>query len=295
MNAPDMLTLATHVETLVRFGEGRRLTGTLCEPAASAEPDSSRPSGADRPVLLVFNAGVLPRTGPHRLNVKIARRFARAGWTVFRFDLSGQGDSLAAGGTLGFERQSIADLRAAMDALGERLGATRFASFGICSGAVLGYACALEDPRLVGCAMFDPYLYPTWRTPLYRMRAVIRRDGLWPVLAGFVRRRLAPGAPATPATSGVNLGLQDPPKAEFAAGLQALLARGVALRMLYSGSALYHYNYPGQFDDGFRAFGLAGRIRADFLPEVDHTVTAVAAQRFLVEHLLQWMDETLAR
>ena len=295
MNAPDMLTLAAHVETLVRFDEGRRLTGTLCEPVAADAPGTVRAPQPDRPVLLVFNAGVLPRTGPHRLNVKLARRFARAGWTVFRFDLSGQGDSLAAGGTLGFERQSIADLRAAMDALGERLGATRFATFGICSGAVLGYGCALEDERIVGCAMFDPYMYPTWRTQLTRMQTVIRRDGLVPVVAGFVRRPLAPATASPPKPSGVNLGLQDPPKAEFAAGLQTLLERGVALRMLYSGSALYHYNYPGQFDDGFRSFGLAGRIRADFLPEVDHTVTAVAAQRFLAEHLLQWMDEAFTR
>ena len=35
---------------------------------------------------------------------------------------------------------------------------------------------------------------------------------------------------------------------------------------------------------------LAGRIRADYLPAIDHTVTELAAQRFLIAHLLAWAE-----
>jgi hypothetical protein len=186
----------------------------------------------------------------------------------------------------------VADVRQAMDAVSARTGATRFLVFGICSGAVLGYAAALEDERIVGAVMFDPYMYPTLRTHLTRILRRVQQDGVAGVGGGWIRGRLArltgrPGGPPS-AAGGSDLGLQRPTRQMFAAGLAGLLDRGVRLLMIYSGSALYSYNYARQFDDGFRRFGLAGRIRADFLPEVDHTVTEQAVQRQLVAHLLEW-------
>jgi alpha-beta hydrolase superfamily lysophospholipase len=275
---------ATPSERLITFGDGGRLVGTL-----SAGTDTGRPA------LLLFNAGVIPRTGPHRLNVKLARRFAAAGFGVLRFDLSGQGDSRPSTGTAGFERQAIEDLKQAMDATTAATGATRFLCFGICSGAVLGYAAALDDERIVGCAMFDPYMYPTARTHFVRILARVRQAGLTRIAGGWLRRRLAPAAAreaaaSAPTPEGIDLGLRRPQKAAFAAGLAHLLDRGVALLLLHSGSALYTYNYRAQFDDGFRRYGLAGRVRADYLPAIDHTVTELAAQRFLIAHLLAWAE-----
>jgi hypothetical protein len=298
----DAHAAAGHSERLITFGEHGRLVGTLSVGVdrhhggdLDIRPAHSAATDADRPALLLFNAGVIPRTGPHRLNVKLARRFARAGFVALRFDLSGQGDSRASTGTAGFERQAIEDLKQAMDATTAATGATRFVCFGICSGAVLGYAAALEDERIVGCAMFDPYMYPTARTHLVRILARVRQEGLGAIAGGWLRRRLVPAAGSgagsnAPAPAGIDLGLQRPARADFAAGLARLLDRGVALLLLHSGSALYTYNYRAQFDDGFRRYGLAGRVRADYLPAIDHTVTELAAQRFLIAHLLTWAD-----
>lgn len=290
-------------ERLITFGEQGRLVGTLSgarrsegERGDDRTPTGDRTTDTRRPALLLFNAGVIPRTGPHRLNVKLARRFAAAGFVVLRFDLSGQGDSRASTGAAGFERQSVEDLKQAMDATTAATGATRFLCFGICSGAVLGYAAALEDERIVGCAMFDPYMYPTPRTHLVRILSRIRQDGLAQIAGAWLRRRLGAVAggladvrPQT--TAPFDLGLRRPSQASFAAGLSRLLDRGVALLLIHSGSALYTYNYPAQFDDGFRRFGLAGRVRADYLPAIDHTVTELAAQRFLIDHLIAWSEQ----
>jgi pimeloyl-ACP methyl ester carboxylesterase len=281
-----------HTEQLVTFGDGGRLVGTLTLPGPDAGPLDP---GTRRPALLLFNAGVISRIGPHRLNVKLARRAAEAGITTFRFDLSGQGDSRAGPGTLTFEDQSRADLRQAMDAVAARTAIDRFMVFGICSGAVLGHAAALEDPRLVGCMMLDPYMYPTRRTHVTRILAKVRRHGLREVAMGWLVRRVTPTGRRRARMSsggpiGSSLGLQRPAQADFAAELERLLQRQVRLLMIYSGSALYTYSYAGQFDDGFRRFGLAGRIRADHLPQIDHTVTPLAAQRLLIDHLLRWID-----
>jgi alpha-beta hydrolase superfamily lysophospholipase len=281
----DGLAAARPSERLLTFGDGARLVGTL---SAFGDHDTGRPA------MLLFNAGVISRTGPHRLSVKLARRFAAAGFVVLRFDLSGQGDSGPSTSTLGFEEQAIDDLKRAMDAVTAATGVKRFLCFGICSGAVLGYAAALEDERIAGCAMFDPYMYPTLRTHLVRLLARVRREGLGRITTGWLRRRIAAAADhdaAASAPARVDLGLHRPPQAMFAAGLARLLDRGVALLLLHSGSALYTYNYDAQFDDGFRRFGLAGRVRADFLPAIDHTVTELAAQRFLIDHLLTWADQ----
>ena len=289
-------------EELFTFGDDRRLVGTISLPSASGMPEPGPGGGAV--ALILFNAGVISRIGPHRLYVKLARQAARAGVPALRFDLSGQGDSLPSAATSSFERQSVSDVRRAMDEMSARTGVTRFALFGICSGAVLSYAAALEDPRVVGCAMLDPYMYPTLKTHFTRLLTRLHERGLREVAAGWLKRRVADairlarrtGAPSGPKSDpNGGLGLQKPEQRVFAEGLHRLLDRDVALMMIFSGSALYTYNYEKQFDDGFRRYGLAGRIRADLLPEIDHTVTELAAQAQLIRHLLAWVDASFTR
>jgi pimeloyl-ACP methyl ester carboxylesterase len=272
------------VETVLSFGPDGRLVGTL----ASAAPRD----GPTAPTLLLFNAGVIPRIGPHRLNVKLARHLAAVGIPSFRFDLSGQGDSGVSTDATDFERQAVRDIREAMDAVQASTGATRFITFGICSGAVLGFAAALDDPRLVGCAMLDPHMYPTWRTHAIRMMRVARHGGLARTGIGWVRRRIARSVPPSHegrvVTTRVDLGLRTPPVHEFAADIRRLVERRVALTMIFSGTALYHYNYPSQFDDRFAPYGLKGKVEAVHLPDIDHTVTTLAAQQKLIGLLQQW-------
>jgi hypothetical protein len=273
-------------ESLLRFGQDGRLVGTLARPAL-------HPDGSDSPTMLLFNAGVISRVGPHRLNVKLARALAETGIPSFRFDLSGQGDSGASTALTDFERQAVLDVQAAMNAVHARTGARQFVVFGICSGAVLGYAAARADIRIVGCAMLDPYMYPTWRTHWNRIRAIARRDGVLHASAGWVTRHVGlRRATSTDSEQGqrgaTDLGLKRPARADFAEGLRGLLDRDVDVLMLYSGSVMYSYNYPGQFGDGFRRFRLTGRIAAHYLPHVDHTVTAIAAQSEVIAIIVRW-------
>ena len=94
-------------------------------------------TAAELPAIFLLNAGVLDHTGPGRLWVDLSRRWARAGFPVVRFDLTGVGDSAE---RLGEERPVVF----APDALGDLVEVTRAVLpddpsnavyVGLCSGA----------------------------------------------------------------------------------------------------------------------------------------------------------------
>ncbi|MCU0616034.1 MAG: hypothetical protein MUD17_02955 [Gemmatimonadaceae bacterium] len=72
-------------ESIVRFGPNGQLIGVLTQPPL------------DRPMrdvaILLSNTGTNSRVGPFRLNVELARAFAKLGYATLRFDRSGLGDS----------------------------------------------------------------------------------------------------------------------------------------------------------------------------------------------------------
>jgi pimeloyl-ACP methyl ester carboxylesterase len=276
-------------ESSFLFGEGSALVGTL------SRPDTP---GADTGILLT-NAGVISRIGPHRMNVRLARALASMGYPALRFDLAGLGDSPRSTGTLSYEQQSVADISAAMDKLGALTGVRRFVLIGFCSGADNGLNAALVDERLAGLIMFDPYPYPTLLTDLVRMRERLRQISLLSAGQAWIRRRAnmwrdpAPKATdqgvATPRTAADARVIPD--KAVFATQLQHLVERGCRLYLVYSGSFLYSYNHASQFAMNFRAWPALKAVRCDFMPEVDHVVGECRAQTLLVGRITSWIAE----
>src|SRR5689334_7177370 len=75
------------IEEPLHFGEDGRLFGILTMPTAQAH------SMGDVPVFVFLSAGLLHRVGPARLHVRLARELARMGFSSFRVDLAGIGDS----------------------------------------------------------------------------------------------------------------------------------------------------------------------------------------------------------
>jgi pimeloyl-ACP methyl ester carboxylesterase len=275
-------------EICTQFGTERHLCGTLTLPGATPPA----PVG-----VLLFNAGVIHRIGPHRINVKLARHLASLGIASLRFDLSGQGDSRASSSPAPYREQAVADLRAAMDQFERMTGVQRFAVFGICSGADHGWACAQQDERLVGLFMLDGYAYPTRKTRWLLYQRKFEERG-WRSSLGWAVQRAADlparllGRSDAPDTSD---GRETPPAADFARATQALVDRGVDIVMLYSGSLLNTYNYPEQFQDVFGHHPFAQRIRCEFRPDIDHTVTPLAAQHETLRLVGDWARALASR
>lgn len=280
-------------ETPVAFGPESALIGVLTKPAAEERSALA---------FLMFNAGVISRVGPHRINVKLARALARVGETTLRFDLSGRGDSRSSvsSTTTNSRDQAVIDIRHAMDHLEHTCGIHRFALIGICSGAVDAFATAVADSRVVGVLMFDGYWYRSrWTVPVRDWKRF--RSLSWSDAAAAVWRRLARLLPA-PTSS--NVGAPAPaaqfttgnmPRSDFVRSVNVLVARQVAVFLIYGGSVIDYYSYASQFRDAFKRESFVGKVRCDFHPGIDHTLIALDAQRSFVDIVCRWVADVPMR
>lgn len=271
-------------EKLLQFGGEPPLTGM------AHLPDRRRADGGLDGALLL-NAGIVHRIGPHRMNVKLARRLGAVGLASLRFDFPGLGDSPARAGAdpASYEDQYAGDVVAAGDCLAAQLNiagdAARFAAIGLCSGADNAYRAALRDPRIKKIILLDPYAYENPKARLERLAEKARDMDRWRRAASRFARRL--GAAAADAPSPADAPAQDirveddrliaPPEL-FGADLQRLTTRGVEILILYTNYVEELLTRPAHFFDTFRDFDFGGRLTVEFDRDTDHTYTTLDAQ-----------------
>ena len=272
------------METPLLLGPDASLLGILNQSEDCVRPDFA---------LLMFNAGVLSRIGPHRMNVKLARALGTSGVTSLRFDLSGQGDSRSSEHGADARASAVNDIVAAMNHLQEQFGIVRFALFGICSGAVQAFSAALADQRIVGLMMFDGYWYRSrWSRAVRhwkRLRSLSARQiasKVW----GFPRRVFAPAPAATPQLFDAQLLPPNPPREEFIRSMQTLVDRRVVTHFVYSGTVIEFYSYAAQFRHAFGRERFFSAVRCDFCPDVDHTFASLESQQRMIGLVLDWID-----
>lgn len=290
-------------ETPVLFGPDEGLFGMLSQPQI----------GRTDAACLVLNTGVNHRIGPHRINVKTARRLASAGIPTLRFDLSGIGDSVAAQSRNAFRAQAVEDMKAAMDFLSERYGVRRFLVFGICSGAENAMAVALADARITGMLAFDGEMYLTRGVRLERklrrlaafpFNAAVRASYLWwrdlsdwlgagdAAARERTMARVASLLPnRTPAVQqGSIFGSAEAPvvdAAEHERRLLSLADRGVDVSLMYSVTYNSTDRNHGMLSQ-LRGSRLFERVKYRFWPDIDHTATTRVMQAKLLDAVEEW-------
>lgn len=266
------------------FGEQGGLIGTVCVPAGGVTVVEESDLG-----VVLFNAGVVHRVGPHRVNVKLARALLGHGVPSIRFDLHGMGDSVRAGGALSHREQVTDDLRRAMDELQRETGVSRFALFGFCSGAMQSLYAAQTDPRVRRIVLYDGFAAPTpksrWRFFMLRLRA----RGLGPSSISRVLRRAWKSLCARLSSRGrpdADMAASEPSLPELASAFGELARRGVDVVVLNAGADFSQFNYEEQAHEALVAAGMPpGAARCGFLPGTDHVVTSRAAQHDFIEWL----------
>jgi hypothetical protein len=263
-------------EDVMRFGDAGQVVGIAARPERALAP---------APAVVILNAGVLHRVGPHRLHVVLARRLAELGMASLRLDLGGIGDSVASSAATTFRESAVADTRLALTGF----GAKRYVIFGVCAGADNALATALVDDRVAGIVLVDPYVYANRRGQLRaavaKIRALGPRDTVVRGLRAaerIVRARLAPPEPED--DSG---GREAPPIATYRADLGKLVARGVKILAIYSGAHGAKYNHRDQLFELFPE--LRGKVDRAYFPEANHTFTELAAQAELVATAAAWI------
>jgi hypothetical protein len=148
---------------------------------------------------VLLNAGPQRRTGPNRMWVDIARRWAARGVRSIRFDVSGIGEadgaSLGAGDTPQlYDGRHVDEVRAALDDLAAHGLPGPYVALGLCSGANWAFHAALEDDRVVAAVMLNPgaLFYDHWTSEARGVRELgrlFRVAELRRLLAGEVSPR----------------------------------------------------------------------------------------------------------
>jgi len=153
-------------------GPNGPLFGVLTEPLA----DRRELTG------LLLNAGPQRRTGPNRMWVQIARRWAAQGVSTLRLDLAGIGDSEGDPTVLArvaeFYKPAYAEQAcAALEMLAERGLPQRFVTLGLCAGSYWSAQAALADERVAAVVMLNPrtLVFDEWRHSVRHTRRVRER------------------------------------------------------------------------------------------------------------------------
>jgi pimeloyl-ACP methyl ester carboxylesterase len=267
-------------ERACRFGPELSLVGILSEPVAN----DLRP---DFPTVLMLNAGLLHRVGPHRMSVTLARRLADYGIPSLRFDVGGYGDSIVSTDAKSEESRIVSDIKSAMDFLEHERAVHRFVLFGNCSGADNVHEVALLDPRVVGAILLDAHGYWTPRSYAKHYLPRVFRTQTWINLA----RRSFAGLKKTPGKRVALLPqLRRPfgPRSQVEREIQSLVDRGARLLYLYTGGVEDYYNYAGQFFDQFNGLDPRGNIEVEYYPNADHTYTFAEDRERMLQRVVEW-------
>ena len=264
--------------------------GTLCGIYSEA-------NDADRPAVIMINAGLLHHIGPQRVYTQLARQLNAQGFNSLRFDLSNIGDSLS-GQEHDIDAQTRHDIRSAMDFLERRYQSRRFIVLGICSGADDAFAIAVNDPRIVGAYIIDGHGYRTRRYYLnhfvlhYGRRLLSAQK--WQLILRRLRQRGSTdaageaGTPSSELADGIRPGL---PYARVADEMAALLQRDCQLRFVYTGGVSDYYNYHGQFEDSFPQFRDNAHVDAVWFPDSDHLFMLQAHRDALIADTVAWLNK----
>ncbi len=280
-------------ETPVIFGRDASLVGLTCRPAV--------PRGADKPLVVFLNAGIVHRAGPHRMTVHLARTLAAAGVSSLRFDLTGIGDSVVPTGApaMTIQERVRIDIDDAIAFARAHCGATAFILSGLCSGADNALRTAARRDDVVGLALLDLNVPPTRGYYLRHYGRRLLRVETWrniitgrhPAVRALLRRGTGGAAPADAEVQRLPHDAVVPYD-EMRQQLQRILARDARLLCIFTAGRETQYNYERQFADLFTGLEFGDRVRAPYFADADHTFTGPALQARLCRTVVEWVSAT---
>ena len=272
-------------ERAYRFGSQQHLVGIV------TEPDSARARPA-APAVILANVGLNHRVGPHRMYVDLARHLATLGFVVLRFDVSGLGDSDSGRGTRTELQRAVVDMQEALDFMGQRKNIHHFVLMGLCSGVDPVHSVALLDSRVTGVVCIDGYAY---RTPGFWLRFATRRNlqrARWKryakrVVAQYITRSMRAETGDAP-----EIYVREyPTPQQLENDLNGLVARGVSIFYLYTGSADTSFNYPNQFFDMLPGLRPSHHVQVELWVHADHLFSSMQQHNRLIKRLGVWVTQ----
>jgi exosortase A-associated hydrolase 1 len=266
---------------------GEALVGVI------AQPDAPRATG----VVLVVG-GPQVRAGSHRHYVLLARRLARAGHAVLRFDVRGMGDS---GGAPRDFLSLDDDIAAAISALLQHMPAVSdVVLWGLCdaASAALLYTSRSRDARVRGLCLVNPWVrspatQARTRVRHYYAQRLVQRE-FW---AKLLRGQVSPGALTELARDVRSAGGPDLPAASYqtrmAAAWHAFAGPLLLLLSEHDLTAREFADHAGR-DPAWRGALERPRLTRCDIAQADHTFSGAAAREAVEAQTQRWLQETVA-
>ena len=286
------------IEEAVGFGANPTLWGVLTRP----EPPTENPCG-----VVLLNAGLVHRAGPHRLYVDLARGLAAMGLTTLRFDFSSVGDSEPRSDCAPFEVSAVEEVRAAMDWLQEHSACRHFILGGLCAGAEIAFKTAGRDSRVSAAMLINAPRYEQEPDPAIvarvderqrahqQVRVAIYDWDRWKrLLTGRVDYRsliISVGRHLVEAIRSLRGGARafNPDIQSFA----ALEERGVRLLLLFS-EADWGVDYVATvLGEHLKEPRAAAQVTLQTIEAADHTFTPLASRNRARAAILAWVRSLL--
>lgn len=265
-------------EEVFRYGENNRGFGMMSLPT---ELDNA-------PVAVLFNAGLIHREGPYRLNVLVSRALAQCGFIAIRIDLAGKGDTPAREGLV--NRESVAlDWQYIKKSIHARFGKRHLVLMGLCSGADNAIKTTATDADVKGLILLDPIAAHDADFNARAFRAKVTNIHKWLHLPISLWRRALRVIGVGGKLSEQMASLRDEPTAEDSQRCftHIVNVKGQVLAF-FTSQTLEHYNQQGQFSRALNIAGLAERCEEIFWPQVEHLYPVDVHRQRLIAKVRDW-------
>lgn len=235
--------MSSYRESIFLYGEKQSGFGILTLPIENPPQCAN-----SLPLLVIFNAGLLHREEPYRLNTMLARELATLGLVTLRVDLAGKGDSKTRDSRIS-NRESVA-----MDWVAIKLSLQqtfdvdqKYILMGLCSGADNAIKLACIDENVVGMVLLDTLCPRDKLFYLRRLGQKLFRFSALLQLPSYFSRRLANliGAKNTTITDIPSL-RDAPTNEELQQAMELMRQRSGSVLAIFTSYAYDYYNQVGQ-------------------------------------------------
>jgi len=267
-------------EQLHTYGIERNLTGI-----ATIQDNINRQS----PAIILLNAGVIHKVGPFDFNISFARKLSSEDYLVFRFDISGLGDSDKIKDGTTYNEVVMNDLKQTMTFIEEKYDVNKFVVIGLCTGADHAHKIACQDSRVVGNVWLDGYGYPTTKYKLIRYAPVFLNPKRF---VNALKKYFSTSNKDVLSTKGVDDYVWElPSKDQYINDMKLLYERDVKCLYIYSGGVTSYFNYRQQFEDSFKGCHFLKNIEVTYYPEFDHTFILLKDRMRMIKRVSEWLNK----
>lgn len=272
------------VEKAIVVGENPQLLGVLTK-----QNKYEATSDARLPTILLLNSGLLGHIGPFRLYVRMARKFADMGFSTFRFDLSGIGDSERHLDVRTRDEQHMGDIQSVMNYLDKHEKCYQYIVMGICTGADNAHKAMLKDKRVVGAVCIDGYAYQTPRYYFNLYAPKLTSFNSWKTLSRQIFNKLKSKFEHKQDVIPQNIEYRwvEPSEEKTEQDYKIFIERNVSLLAIFTAS--WPYNYLQQHADSFKNLPFGENLQVAYLENAEHIFPLSEDRTQLMMEIVNWL------